>query len=167
VLALSSESTVLGHVTASARVSFSPSASARHRKCRRSFPSLHSSVRRLSPQVLRPLRTRSRAVGSTWALLGANTSPTASHISLEPFPPSVCTPTMRPAFAQAHRQSNISSYEPKSSEPIIFTSHTAAQLIRSPQFTTSLLLQISSQDAISAPLGMPPSRTISVASSQR
>ena len=89
-------------------------------------------------------------------------------MSSEPFPPPPSAPpSTRLAFATAHLRTDISSSEPESSEPESPTCHAAAQLIHSPQPTTSQLPQILTQDVISALLGMPPSRTSSVASSHR
>jgi hypothetical protein len=97
----------------------------------------------------------------------APTPPPLHHVSSEPFPPPPSAPpSTRLAFAQAHQHSDISS-EPASSEPTSPDYHAAAQLIHSPQPSTSQLPQILTQDVISALLGMPPSRTSSVASSQR
>ena len=94
--------------------------------------------------------------------------PLPHHVSSEPFPPPPSAPpSTRLAFATAHLRSDISSSEPESSEPESPTCHTAAQLIHSPQPTTSQLPQILTQDVISALLGLPPSRTSSVASSHR
>jgi hypothetical protein len=94
--------------------------------------------------------------------------PLPHHVSSEPFPPPPSAPpSTRLAFATAHLRSDISSSEPESSEPESPTCHTAAQLIHSPQPTNSQLPQILTQDVISALLGMPPSRTSSVASSHR
>jgi len=98
----------------------------------------------------------------------APTPPPLHHVSSEPFPPPPSAPpSTRLAFAQAHQHSDISSSEPESSESTSPTFHAAAQLIHSPQPTASQLPQILTQDVISALLGMPPSRTSSVASSQR
>ena len=98
----------------------------------------------------------------------APTPPLPHHVSSEPFPPPPSAPpSTRLAFATAHLRTDISSSEPESSEPESPTCHTAAQLIHSPQPTTSQLPQILTQDVISALLGMPPSRTSSVASSHR
>ena len=98
----------------------------------------------------------------------APTPPPLHHVSSEPFPPPPSAPpSTRLAFAQAHQHSEISSSEPESSEDTSPTYLAAAQLIHSPQPTTSQLPQILTQDVISALLGMPPSRTSSVASSQR
>jgi hypothetical protein len=75
-------------------------------------------------------------------------------------------PHPRPrAWRAPHLRSDISSSEPKSSEPPSPTCHTTAQLIHLPQPTNPQLPQILTQDVISALLGMPPSRTSSVASS--
>ena len=93
--------------------------------------------------------------------------PLPHHVSSEPFPPPPSAPpSTRLAFATAHLRTEISSSEPESSEPPSPT-YAAAQLIHSPQPTTSQLPQILTQDVISALLGMPPSRTSSVASSHR
>ena len=100
----------------------------------------------------------------------APTPPFPHHVSSEPFPaPPSAPPSTRISFATAHAPSDISSSEPESSDPPSPTPHaaTAAQLILSPQPTTSQLPQILTQDVISALLGMPPSRTSSVASSHR
>ena len=102
----------------------------------------------------------------------APTPPFPHHVSSEPFPaPPSAPPSTRLAFATAHAPSDISSSEPESSDPPSPTptphTATAAQLILSPQPTTSQLPQILTQDVISALLGMPPSRTSSVASSHR
>jgi len=93
--------------------------------------------------------------------------PVAHHVSTEPFPPPPSVPpSTRLAYATAHLRSHISS-EPESSDPPSPTScHAAAQLIHSPQPTNSQLPQILTQGVISALLGMPPSRTSSVASSR-
>ncbi|KAI0291021.1 hypothetical protein BC826DRAFT_1106186 [Russula brevipes] len=97
----------------------------------------------------------------------APTPPFPHHVSSEPFPsPPSAPPSTRPAFAAAHPPSDIIS-EPESSEPPSPTCHAAAQVIHSPQPTNSQLPQILTQDVISALLGMPPSRTSSVASSHR
>ena len=94
--------------------------------------------------------------------------PLPHHVSSKPFPPPPSAPpSTRLAFATAHLRTDISSSEPESSEPPSPTCHAAAQLIHSPQPTTSQLPQILTQDVISALLGMPPSRTSSVASSHR
>src|SRR5712691_5984816 len=94
--------------------------------------------------------------------------PPLHHVSSVPFPPPPSAPpSTRLAFAQAHQHSDITSSEPESSEPTSPTYPTAAQLIHSPQPATSQLPQILNQDVISALLGMPPSRTSSVVSSQR
>ena len=96
------------------------------------------------------------------------TPPLPHHVSSEPFPPPPSAPpSTRLAFAAAHLHSDISSSEPELSEPPSPTCHTAATLIHSPQPTNSQLPQILTQDVISALLGMPPSRTSSVASSHR
>lgn len=98
----------------------------------------------------------------------APTPPLPHHVSSEPFPPPPSAPpSTRLAFATAHLRSDISSSEPEASEPPSPTCHTAATLIHSPQPTNSQLPQILTQDVISALLGMPPSRTSSVASSHR
>jgi hypothetical protein len=98
----------------------------------------------------------------------APTPPLPHHVSSEPFPPPPSAPpSTRLAFATAHLRSDISSSEPELSEPPSPTPHSAAQLIYSPQPTNSQLPQILTQDVISALLGMPPSRTNSVASSHR
>jgi hypothetical protein len=100
----------------------------------------------------------------------APTPPFPHHVSSEPFPaPPSAPPSTRLAFATAHPHSDLSSSEPESSDPPSPTPHaaTAAHLILSPQPTTSQLPQILTQDVISALLGMPPSRTSSVASSHR
>ena len=104
--------------------------------------------------------------------LPAPTPPPAHHVSSEPFPPPPSVPpSTRLAFASAHPRSDFSSSEPEpepeSSEPESPICHTTAQLIHSPQPTNSQLPQILTQDVISALLGMPPSRTSSVASSHR
>jgi hypothetical protein len=96
--------------------------------------------------------------------------PFPHHVSSEPFPaPPSAPPSTRLAFATAVPRSDISSSEPESPDPPSPSPHaaTAAQLILSPQPTTSQLPQILTQDVISALLGMPPSRTSSVASSHR
>lgn len=104
--------------------------------------------------------------------LPAPTPPPSHHVSSEPFPPPPSVPpSTRLAYASAHPHSDVSS-EPdpqsESSEPPSSPSrHAAAQLIHSPQPANSQLPQILTQDVISALLGMPPSRTSSVASSQR
>jgi len=94
--------------------------------------------------------------------------PVAHHVSPELFPPPPSLPpSTRLAYAKVHLRSDISS-EPESSDPPSPTScHAAAQLIHSPQPTNSQLPQILTQDVISALLGMPPSRTSSVAPSHR
>ena len=99
----------------------------------------------------------------------APTPPLPHHVSSEPFPPPPSAPpSTRLAFATAHLRSDISSSEPEPSESPSPTCHTApATLIHSPQPTNSQLPQILTQDVISALLGMPPSRTSSVASSHR
>jgi hypothetical protein len=98
----------------------------------------------------------------------APTPPLPHHVSSEPFPPPPSAPpSTRLAFATAHLRSDISSSEPEPSEPPSPTCHTAATLIHSPQPTNSQLPQILTQDVISALLGLPPSRTSSVASSHR
>ena len=98
----------------------------------------------------------------------APTPPFPHHVSSEPFPPPPSAPpSTRLSFATAHSRSDVSSSEPESSDPPSPTPHTAAHLIHSPQPTTSQLPQILTQDVISALLGMPPSRTSSVASSHR
>lgn len=98
----------------------------------------------------------------------APTPPLPHHVSSEPFPPPPSAPpSTRLAFATAHMRSDISSSEPEPSESPSPTCHTAAALIHSPQPTNSQLPQILTQDVISALLGMPPSRTSSVASSHR
>ena len=98
----------------------------------------------------------------------APTPPLPHHVSSEPFPPPPSAPpSTRLAFATAHLRSDISSSEPEPSEPPSPTCHSAATLIHSPQPTNSQLPQILTQDVISALLGMPPSRTSSVASSHR
>ncbi|KAI0263109.1 Dcp1-like decapping family-domain-containing protein [Gloeopeniophorella convolvens] len=90
------------------------------------------------------------------------------HVSSEPFPPPPSAPpSTRLSFAQAHPRNDPSSSEPESSDPPSPTPHAAAHLIHSPQPTTSQLPQILTQDVISALLGIPPSRTSSVASSHR
>jgi len=90
------------------------------------------------------------------------------HVSSELFPPPPSAPlSMRLEFAQAHQHSDISSSEPESSKSTSPTYHATAQLMYSPQRTASQLPQILTQDLISALFGMPPSRTSSVASSQR
>src|SRR6266478_4667666 len=100
--------------------------------------------------------------------ISAPTPPLPPHVSSEPFPPPPSAPpSARLAFATAHLRSDISSSEPESSEPPSPTCHTATTLIHSPQPTNSQLPQILTQDVISALLGMPPSRTSSVASSHR
>ena len=94
--------------------------------------------------------------------------PLPHHVSSEPFPPPPSAPpSTRLAFATAHLRSDISSSEPEPSESPSPTCHTAVTLIHSPQPTNSQLPQILTQDVISALLGMPPSRTSSVASSHR
>jgi hypothetical protein len=96
--------------------------------------------------------------------------PFPHHVSSEPFPPPPSAPpSTRLSFATAHTRSDISSSEPESSDPPSPTPHAAkaTHLILSPQPTTSQLPQILTQDVISALLGMPPSRTSSVASSHR
>ncbi|KAH8984903.1 Dcp1-like decapping family-domain-containing protein [Lactarius akahatsu] len=96
------------------------------------------------------------------------TPPFPHHVSSEPFPPPPSAPpSTRLSFATAHSRSDVSSSEPESSDPPSPTPHAAAHLIHSPQPTTSQLPQILTQDVISALLGMPPSRTSSVASSHR
>ncbi|KAI9444146.1 Dcp1-like decapping family-domain-containing protein [Lactarius indigo] len=96
------------------------------------------------------------------------TPPFPHHVSSEPFPPPPSAPpSTRLSFATAHTRSDVSSSEPESSDPPSPTPHAAAHLIHSPQPTTSQLPQILTQDVISALLGMPPSRTSSVASSHR
>ncbi|KAH9000927.1 Dcp1-like decapping family-domain-containing protein [Lactarius hatsudake] len=96
------------------------------------------------------------------------TPPFLHHVSSEPFPPPPSAPpSTRLSFATAHSRSDVSSSEPESSDPPSPTPHAAAHLIHSPQPTTSQLPQILTQDVISALLGMPPSRTSSVASSHR
>jgi hypothetical protein len=98
----------------------------------------------------------------------APTPPFPHHVSSEPFPPPPSAPpSTRLAFATAHLRSDISSSEAEPSDPPSPTCHTAATLIHSPQPTNSQLPQILTQDVISALLGMPPSRTSSVASSHR
>ncbi|KAI0305213.1 Dcp1-like decapping family-domain-containing protein [Multifurca ochricompacta] len=98
----------------------------------------------------------------------APTPPFPHHVSSEPFPPPPSAPpSTRLAFATVHPPSDLSSSEPESSEPPSPTPRAAAHLIHSPQPTTSQLPQILTQDVISALLGMPPSRTSSVASSHR
>lgn len=98
----------------------------------------------------------------------APTPPFPHHVSSEPFPPPPSAPpSTRLSFATAHSRSDISSSEPESSDPPSPTPHAASHLIHSPQPTTSQLPQILTQDVISALLGMPPSRTSSVASSHR
>ena len=98
----------------------------------------------------------------------APTPPLPHHVSSEPFPPPPSAPpSTRLAFATAHLRSDISSSEPELSDPPSPTCQTAATLIHSPQPTNSQLPQILTQDVISALLGMPPSRTSSVASSHR
>lgn len=98
----------------------------------------------------------------------APTPPLPHHVSSEPFPPPPSAPpSTRLAFATAHLRSDISSSEPEPSESPSPTCHTAVTLIHSPQPTNSQLPQILTQDVISALLGMPPSRTSSVASSHR
>ncbi|KAI9462791.1 Dcp1-like decapping family-domain-containing protein [Lactarius psammicola] len=98
----------------------------------------------------------------------APTPPFPHHVSSEPFPPPPSAPpSTRLSFATAHSRSDVSSSEPESSDPPSPTPRTAAHLIHSPQPTTSQLPQILTQDVISALLGMPPSRTSSVASSHR
>ena len=100
--------------------------------------------------------------------LPAPTPPLPHHVSSEPFPPPPSAPpSTRLAFATAHLRSDISSSEPEPSESPSPTCHTAVTLIHSPQPTNSQLPQILTQDVISALLGMPPSRTSSVASSHR
>ena len=107
------------------------------------------------------------------ASMPAPTPPLPHHVSSEPFPPPPSAPpSTRLAFATAHLRSDISSSEPEPSEPSSPTCHTAvhtavATLIHSPQPTNSQLPQILTQDVISALLGLPPSRTSSVASSHR
>jgi hypothetical protein len=94
--------------------------------------------------------------------------PFPHHVSSEPFPPPPSAPpSTRLSFATAHSRSDISSSEPESSDPPSPTPHAATHLILSPQPTASQLPQILTQDVISALLGMPPSRTSSVASSHR
>ena len=98
------------------------------------------------------------------------TPPFPHHVSSEPFPaPPSAPPSTRLSFATAYSRSDVSSSEPESSDPPSPTPHaaTATHLILSPQPTTSQLPQILTQDVISALLGMPPSRTSSVASSHR
>jgi hypothetical protein len=100
--------------------------------------------------------------------ISAPTPPLPHHVSSEPFPPPPSAPpSTRLAFATAHPRSDISSSEPEPSESPSPTCHTAVTLIHSPQPTNSQLPQILTQDVISALLGMPPSRTSSVASSHR
>ncbi len=98
----------------------------------------------------------------------APTPPFPHHVSSEPFPPPPSAPpSTRLAFATPNLRGDISSSEPESSKPPSPTCHTATTLIHSPQPTNSQLPQILTQDVISALLGMPPSRTSSVASSHR
>ena len=102
----------------------------------------------------------------------APTPPFPHHVSSEPFPlapPPSAPPSTRLTFATAHLHGDVSSSEPESPDPSIPTAQpaAAAHLIHSPQPTTSQLPQILTQDVISALLGMPPSRTSSVASSHR
>jgi hypothetical protein len=100
--------------------------------------------------------------------ISAPTPPLPHHVSSEPFPPPPSAPpSTRLAFATAHPRSDISSSEPEPSESPSPTCHSAVTLIHSPQPTNSQLPQILTQDVISALLGMPPSRTSSVASSHR
>ena len=100
--------------------------------------------------------------------ISAPTPPFPHHVSSEPFPPPPSAPpSTRLAYATAHLRSDISSSEPELSEPPSPTPHAAVSLIHSPQPTNSQLPQILTQDVISALLGMPPSRTSSVASSHR
>jgi hypothetical protein len=99
-------------------------------------------------------------------------TPPFHHVSSEPFPPPPSAPpSMRLAYASAHPHSDVSSEtDPQPDSPELPSSpsrHAAAQLIHSPQPANSQLPQILTQDVISALLGMPPSRTSSVASSQR
>jgi hypothetical protein len=104
--------------------------------------------------------------------LPAPTPPSSHHVSSEPFPPPPSVPpSTRLAYASAHPHSDVSSEhdpQPEPSEsPSSPSRHAAAQLIHSPQPANSQLPQILTQDVISALLGMPPSRTSSVASSHR
>jgi hypothetical protein len=112
------------------------------------------------------------ATSSPQGPIPASTPPFPHHVSSEPFPPPPSVPpSTRLAFATAHLHGDVSSSEPDfSSDPPSPTPHAAAataHLIQSPQPTTSQLPQILTQEVISALLGMPPSRTSSVASSHR